>query len=300
MKKDLKQIIFSFLVFLLGVFTIFLFDTYTKPLVAQIGQRDYEKLKKVIDAFEFIPVIPDTLWQAYDSAKNLKGIVFRVYPSGYKGLIPIITGVGNDLRITGVWIGGKSDGFNETEGLGSKVRGKKFLSQFINRSINEIALKEDGGVIDAISGATISSRAVCEGIRKGMERFTKILSHDTLQEIKREVFPDARIFAEIIKDTLWYAISYPETLGVVFVGETLGYLDKIRYIAGINKGGAIVKVMITYSKETEGIGERIREQEFLDKFKSGIPDAITGATISSSALIGKIKNDVKRFRNYLK
>ena len=42
--------------------------------------------------------------------------------------------------------------------------------------------------------------------------------------------------------------------------------------------------------ETEGIGELIRDDEFLGAFKDTLPDAITGATISSVAM-GKLIND---------
>ncbi|MEO0185933.1 MAG: FMN-binding protein, partial [candidate division WOR-3 bacterium] len=163
-----------------------------------------------------------------------------------------------------------------------------------------ISLKNEGGEIDAITGATISSKAVCEGIKKGMERYLPILEQGRMKDLKQEIFSNAGYFSEVIKDTLWYAISHSDTLGIVFVGKTFGYLDTIKYIAGLRRDGSIEQVIITYSRETEGIGERIREKQFLEKFKTGIPDAISGATISSSALIKSIQKNINRFRNYLK
>ncbi|MGB9720227.1 MAG: FMN-binding protein [bacterium] len=276
-------------------------DIQTKPLIAQTEDNtNLSKLKSVIKAVEFVPVLPETLWQAYDSLKNLEGIVFKVWTRAYAGVIPITAGVDVNGKITGIRIGGKREGFKETQGLGSKVRDAAFTNQFVGKEISHISLKSEGGEIDAITGATISSKAVCEGIKKGMERYRSVLNQGKIQDIKKEIFADARNFAEVIKDTLWYAIAYSDTLGIVFSGETFGYLDTIKYLLGLRKDGSIERIIITYSKETEGIGEQIREHEFLDKFKTGIPDAITGATISSCALIKSVQKNIKKFKDYLK
>lgn len=271
------------------------------PLIAQTETRKYiNNLNAVINAEEFIPIIPDTLFQAFDSAKNLKGIVFKVWSTGYVGVIPITVGVDREGRITKIHIGGKNEGFKETDGLGSKVRETIFTDQFVGRDISQISLKKDGGEIDAITGATISSKAVCEGIKKGVEKYKEYFLQCKPEDPKCQVFSEAKNFIEIIKDTLWYALSYPETLGIVFIGQTFGYLDTIKYLTAIRKNGMIEKIIITYSKETEGIGEKIRNPEFLEKFKTGIPDAISGATISSQALIKSVQENIEKYKNYLK
>jgi len=298
--SKIKQIIPVFIALIFSILILTILNGLSKPLVAQVSNNNIEILKKVIDGAEFIPVIPETLWQVYDSSKNFKGIVFRIYARGYAGIIPIIAGVDTNGKITGIKIRGRAEGFKETEGLGSKVRESSFLRQFIGKDASQVLLKKDNGEIDAISGATISSRAVCAGVKKGLEMYTAFLKNNGTNDRKKEIFADANRFVEIIKDTLWYAISYPETIGIVFYGETFGYLDTIKYLAGMNKTGNIEKIVIIYSKETEGIGEKIREQEFLDKFKTCIPDAITGATISSGALIKSVQKDIERFREYLK
>ncbi|MEO0094759.1 MAG: FMN-binding protein [candidate division WOR-3 bacterium] len=301
MSENIKQKIYLFISLLLSVLTLTILNEATKPLVAQPeGGNNFSILKKAIDGNEFIPVIPETLWQVYDSAKNIKGFVFKIWTRGYAGVIPITAGFDTTKKITGVYISGADEGFKETKGLGSKVREKSFLNQFIGKNVSQIALKKDGGEIDAITGATISSRAVCEGIKKGLETYTSLLEESKKADRKKEIFPDANRFLEVIKDTLWYAISHPETLGIIFYGQTFGYLDTIKYLAGINKEKCIEKIIIVYSQETEGIGERIREQEFLDKFKTGMPDAISGATISSQALIKSVQDNFERFKEYLK
>ncbi len=271
------------------------------PLIAQTETQKYINiLKRVMDANEFIPIIPDTVFQAFDSSKNLKGIVFKVWSRGYIGIIPITVGINLEEKITGIYIGGKSEGFKETEGLGSKVREKVFINQFIGKDISQISLKKDGGEIDAITGATISSKGVCEGIKNGLQKYSQFLAQCKTDDPKCQIFPEAKNFIEVIKDTLWYALAYPETLGIVFNGQTFGYLDAIKYIVGIRKDGMTEKIIITYSKETEGIGEQIRNPEFLEKFKTGMPDAISGATISSQALIKSVQANIEKYKEYLK
>ncbi len=301
MFRKINQVSLVFIVFILSVLTLVIFNALTKPLIAQTdNDNKIAILKNVIDGIEFIPVIPETLWQVYDSLKNMKGFVFKTSARGYGGPIPITAGFDTTGKIIGVYIGGTNEGFKETPGLGSKVREKSFLNQFVGKIATQISLRKEGGEIDAVSGATISSRAVCEGVKKGLEMHLSLLDENKITDRKKEIFPAANRFLELIKDTLWLAIAYPETIGVVFYGATFGYLDTIRYFAGINKQKSIEKVIIVYSQETEGIGEKIREQEFLEKFKNGIPDAISGATISSQALIKSVAANFGRFIEYLK
>ncbi|MEO0160927.1 MAG: FMN-binding protein [candidate division WOR-3 bacterium] len=298
-KLNANLIVFIFLLLSFIVNTEIYF--HIRPLIAQtVTNNKQGRFKTLIDGAEFFTIIPDTLWQALDSAKNLKGYIFKVWPKGYVGIIPITVGIDTAQRVSGIYIGGPAEGFKETPGLGSRVREKSFLNQFLGKEISKIALKKDGGEIDAVSGATISSRAVCEGIKKGFEQLQPLLFSSGKSDIRQEIFSGARVFEEIIKDTLWYALSGGETLGLVFTGYTLGYLDTIKYLAGINKNGGIERIIITYSHETDGIGEKIREAEFLNKFKTEIPDAISGATISSMALIESIKQNLERFKEYLK
>lgn len=58
---------------------------------------------------------------------------------------------------------------SETPGLGAKVLDTDFQSQFEGMTYGDIALDKDGGSIDAITGATISSKAVVDGVRNDIE-----------------------------------------------------------------------------------------------------------------------------------
>jgi RnfABCDGE-type electron transport complex G subunit len=253
----------------------------------------YRDLQSVLPAAQYYPLIKDTLWQAFDSLNNFLGLVYRAFPRGYKGGIPILTGVDSAGIITGLRI--PRPELMETPGLGMKVADSSFLARLIGRAAAALKLKKDGGEIDAISGATVSSRAVCNGIRNGYEKYSSCMIHP---DEKSRVLPGAFNFAPVIPDTLWLACRGPDTAGLVIRGFVMGYLDTIKFMVGVDRRGKITGIEIQSSHETEGIGERIREKEFLNKFKDSIPDAISGATMSSRPLIDAVRNYVERFREY--
>lgn len=272
--------------------------SYTEPLIAETqNQMTLDGLKQVINAQEFVEIIPDTLWRAVDSSGMLTGIVFRVFPQGYGGPIPITVGLDLDGKVTGVRVASAAEGLKETPGLGVKITEPEFKDQFIGKCGPAVQLKNDGGEIDAITAATISSRAVCNGVKKGIETYLNYLEKPL---DKKCVFSGAQEFVEIIKDTLWYALKDADTIGIVFIGITQGFVDYIKFMVGVGTDAKINGVEILCSSETEGIGEAILEKEFLDKFKEDSVEAITGATVSSQALIDAVKDYITRYKEYLK
>ncbi len=298
MNDTRKMVLTLFIVALVCAVVLSFVYAFTSPRIKETKKKlSLEGLRQVIEAREFKNIIPDTLWQAFDSAGNRVGIVYRVFPRGYGGPIPITVGLGPDGKITGIKIASAAEGLKETPGLGVKTTEPEFTGQFIGKCGNDVLLKKDGGTIDGITAATISSRAVCNGIKQGIDTYSKYLgpTYD-----KKKLFPGAKSFSPIIKDTLWYALSDTDTLGIVFIGATSGYLDTIKFIVGLNKKKKITGVDILYINESAGFGDKIKDQNFLNKFKKGMPEAITGATISSKALINGVKNGIKRFKEYLK
>lgn len=87
-------------------------------------------------------------------------VVFESGDKGFGGDIGLMVGVNTkDDKIVGVNVTTHS----ETPGLGARAKDDPgFVYQFKGLSINDaIKVKNDGGQINAISGATITSRAVC-------------------------------------------------------------------------------------------------------------------------------------------
>ena len=112
----------------------------------------------------------DDVLKATDESGNTIGYVFSATsPSGYGGDVKVAVGVSNkDNSITGFTVLFHS----ETAGLGAKATEDEFKSQFIGKSANGINYTKTGASsdseIDALSGATITSNAVCEAVNSAL------------------------------------------------------------------------------------------------------------------------------------
>ena len=82
---------------------------------------------------------------------------------GYSSFIKMLVSLGPDLKIRDV----KILGHEETPGLGDQVEDKSFLDQFKGKSLDQIKLVkvETKENIQAVSGATYSSRGVTKGVK---------------------------------------------------------------------------------------------------------------------------------------
>ncbi len=130
---------------------------------------------KIIGSARFEMLVPETLWTVFDTARNKTGIAFKVWPKGYGGPIETLVGLGMDTIITGIRTVTPAEGLKETPGLGIKVNAFWFKHQFIGKTESNISLKKDGGTLDAITAATISSKAVAKGVKEGISKYKKYL-----------------------------------------------------------------------------------------------------------------------------
>ena len=89
------------------------------------------------------------------SAAGDAGWVVELTFSGAQGSITAAFGVGSDFVITGASVIDHA----ETSGLGAKITEPDFLESLVGQS-EGMAVTKDGGTVDAITAATISSRAM--------------------------------------------------------------------------------------------------------------------------------------------
>lgn len=107
-----------------------------------------------------IPGTVTSVFEVMDAAGEVSGYAVAVSPSGFGGNIDMIVGVDRNGEIVGVDI----TALSETPGLGSRVNDDGYLSQY--RGLGGVlTLGED---VDAISGATISSRSVMSGVNRAL------------------------------------------------------------------------------------------------------------------------------------
>lgn len=157
-------------------FVLFLICAVTAGILGVINELTYqriEEIKKQKTAAAYNAVLPAYDYKSVEfdraafptvesvnEASNGSGYVVVSTFSGAQGRITMAVGVDNDLRCTGISIIEHS----ETSGLGANAAsasevGVKFRAQFVGED-ESIALAKSGGRIDALAGATITSRAV--------------------------------------------------------------------------------------------------------------------------------------------
>ncbi len=156
--------------------TLVLATTYeiTKPKIEQqFKQEEQEALKEIIpEADSFIKEKIDKI-EYFTAQKANKAIGYCVKATGigYNGYIRIIAGIDLSGTIKGVRI----LEHYETPGLGARISeikpGEKspwFLRQFKGKPAKAIFIKQN---IDAVTGATISSKAVTDAVRDTVSEF---------------------------------------------------------------------------------------------------------------------------------
>lgn len=100
--------------------------------------------------------------------KGQNGYALEVNPMGFDNTITMMVGVDNEGKVLGIAIVSHT----ESAGLGAvaagnNAKGQAFRDQFVGAS-GSVAVTKDGGTIDAITSATITTRAVCDGINAAL------------------------------------------------------------------------------------------------------------------------------------
>lgn len=101
---------------------------------------------------------------------NPVGYCVEVSPNGFGGAIRLMVGVDNNGSVTGVTI----LDHGETAGLGAKAEDPQFLNQYAGKS-GTIQVNTGSNSVSAITGATITSKAVTEGVNRALQA---VLNYD--------------------------------------------------------------------------------------------------------------------------
>ena len=145
-------------------------NAVTAPVIAQLKA---EKLQKAINEVlpgggEAIEFTDDTGWVSA-VYKSESGYAVEVTPTtGFNGAITMMVGIDPDGNILGISVVTQT----ETAGLGAVCAakteaGQKFRAGFEGLSV-EVKVDKDGGEVDSITGATITSRAICDGVNAAL------------------------------------------------------------------------------------------------------------------------------------
>lgn len=146
-------------------------------------QTQNEAMSKLIEADEY-PIQTSSLSSGeidYNTAVKdgeTIGYIFVVDTKGYGGTVSVMTAVNTDGTIAAVEI---LDASNETPGLGQNVTKQDFFTQFTNLTDNITVIKggtanADNNEINAVTGATISSKAVTKAVNEALSYASEIIA----------------------------------------------------------------------------------------------------------------------------
>ncbi len=183
MRESLRLVVVLTLVCLIAALALAGVDRLTKePRLEQKRLAQLKAIKSVLPLFDNDPLkdkkeTEEITFYLGKKEGKIIGVAFSSKGEGYSGFITIMMGVNpEDDSITGIEILAHM----ETPGLGANIEKEEFKNQFKEKSLansklvnGRLAVKKDKGDIDALTGATISSRGATEAVDKGLKIFLK-------------------------------------------------------------------------------------------------------------------------------
>jgi electron transport complex protein RnfG len=179
-----------------GLGLSYVYEVTKEPIAAQVIQKTLEANQAVFSeaaSFEeddvlmalvegtdlegmnadYAGVTIDNISRAYNSNNEIIGYNITVSTSaGYKDGIKFVYGYSLDGSIHGI----EYLTISETAGLGMKAAEPEFLNQFLNKKVAAFSVSKTGATsedqVDAISGATITSKAVAYAVNAGIQFMT--------------------------------------------------------------------------------------------------------------------------------
>ena len=180
-RKDLFPVLWLTVVVAIAVTSLALTDMVTRDLIEEAREDEIkamlEELFPEMDAFEEKDDIyfilrssgePEGNPYGIDGDHDIIGFAFLAEGDGYGGTIELLIGIGPDIGNVTL-VGLEVISHSETPGLGARLTEDAFIGQFEGVPLGDAVLEEDGGEIDAISGATITSRAVVDAVQDAVD-----------------------------------------------------------------------------------------------------------------------------------
>ncbi len=212
---------------------------------------------------------------------------WRAAFKGFGGPVVVALTLDDNLTIQSIQIG--DDQFAETEGYGAQALEPAFQEQFIGKTL---PLKD--GDVDGISGATMTTTAVLDGI----DAIYQAATDDTPDEPQPLPTPAAESETQT-DDAATVSTSVAATTdgNGSWTASAQGFAGPVAVTLTLDDSLTIQSIEIGDDQfaETDGLGAKAKDAEFTDQFvgktlplKDGDIDAISGATITTNAVLDAV------------
>lgn len=177
MKKDssLHMIVTLLIISIVVAGLMAYFNGLTAPIIEENNLKALNNsLSELIVADDYEKIgFDDAVMYVAKTDGEEKGVIVQNSEKGYGGAIDVLTGIDNDGKVIGVKILNHA----ETAGLGANATKESFRDQYIGKSGSLEVSKTNSSdtEIKAISGATVTSRAVTRAVNKALELAEKYL-----------------------------------------------------------------------------------------------------------------------------
>lgn len=155
--RKLSPIMFITLVVLISVILLTITESFTSAQLQRDVIKKLEAMFPEMSDHDF----EDDIYILYADGDKI-GYAFLALGAGYGGEISILVGLEDAETIKGIII----VSHQESPGIGSMITESDFTDKFVGLNIDDVALRQEGGQIDGITGATISSKAVIDAVRE--------------------------------------------------------------------------------------------------------------------------------------
>lgn len=144
-------------------------DSVTKGPIAEMKVKQEQAAVKAVLPAGAEKIEPaGEAFVGKDAAGKVVGYAAKgTDPGGYGGDVVLMVGFKADKKTVECY---KTLVATETPGLGMKLSAPEFAGQFAGKDGSALKVKKDGGAIEAITSATITSRAVCRAIADAQKK----------------------------------------------------------------------------------------------------------------------------------
>ncbi len=175
MIKDIIKIgINLMLICLVGGTILAATNFITAPKIEEVEKEAklQAQLSVLLSATQF-KEIKQGFFKGLNAKGETVGYVISCLAEGYSGAFWVMAGVNKEFKIVRINVLTNK----ETPGLGSKIEEDEFRNQFKGKCVEslEVVKTPTADKIQAITGATISSKAVTEAVKKGLVELKRII-----------------------------------------------------------------------------------------------------------------------------